>query len=55
MPRTLQQSVVLPASPAKLFSMYMNPRTHAAFIGEPAKICLKGFDGGHAALASGNS
>lgn len=54
MPRTLQQSVVLPASPARLYAMYLNPKTHTAITGVPAKIFPKGFAGGHAALASGN-
>ena len=38
MPRTLQQSVVLPASPARLYAMYLDPKTHAAITGEPARI-----------------
>ena len=51
MPRTLQQSVVLPGSPARLYAMYLNPNTHAAITGEPAKIggkrgaSFRAFDG----------
>jgi uncharacterized protein YndB with AHSA1/START domain len=33
MPRTVQQSVELPAPPAALYSMYLNPGQHAAFAG----------------------
>ena len=41
MPRTLQQSVVLPTSPARLYAMYLNPKTHATITGEPARIGRK--------------
>jgi uncharacterized protein YndB with AHSA1/START domain len=41
MHRTLQQSVVLPASPARLYAMYLDPKTHAAITGEPARIGSK--------------
>ncbi|UCG11336.1 MAG: SRPBCC domain-containing protein [Deltaproteobacteria bacterium] len=36
--RTIQQSVVLPAGPERLFDMYMNPENHAAFTGAPVTI-----------------
>jgi activator of HSP90 ATPase len=39
--KTIQQSVVLPASPARLYAMYLNPKTHVAITGEPAKIDRK--------------
>lgn len=51
MPGTLQQSVVLPASPARLYAMYLNPESHAAITGEPAIIgrkrgaAFRAFDG----------
>lgn len=35
---SIYKTVVLPAPPAKLFDMYMNAETHAAFTGAPAKI-----------------
>jgi uncharacterized protein YndB with AHSA1/START domain len=41
MPRTLQQSVVLPASPARLYAMYLNPAAHGAFTGGKAKISAR--------------
>ncbi len=41
MRRTLQQSVVLPASPARLYAMYLNSKTHAAITGELARIGRK--------------
>jgi activator of HSP90 ATPase len=34
----IQQSVVLPASPARLFEMYLDPIEHAAFTGHPVTI-----------------
>jgi hypothetical protein len=37
--RVVQQSVELPASPAALYSMYLDPARHAAFTGGgPASI-----------------
>lgn len=51
MPRTLQQSVVLSASPARLYAMYLNPKAHAAITGKPARIgrkrgvAFRAFDG----------
>ncbi len=41
MPKTIQQTVVLPAPPAKLYSMYMDAKTHAAFTGGVATIGRK--------------
>ena len=38
MPRTIQQSVTLPARAAELYRMYMSPRQHAAITGLPVKI-----------------
>ena len=35
---TISLTVDLPASPAKLYSMYLNPRIHAAFTGAPVTI-----------------
>ncbi|WP_372521964.1 SRPBCC domain-containing protein [Sulfuricaulis sp.] len=33
MPQTIQQSVTLPATPARLFAMYLDPKLHAAITG----------------------
>ncbi len=41
MPKTIQQSVTLPATAADLYRMYLNPRTHAAITGAPVKISSK--------------
>jgi uncharacterized protein YndB with AHSA1/START domain len=42
MPRTVIQSVSLPATPAKLYAMYLNPDQHSAFTGGgPARITAK--------------
>ena len=41
MPKTIQQSVTLPAAAADLYRMYLSPRTHAAIIGAPVKISAK--------------
>lgn len=41
MPRTIAMSVDLPASPARLHRMYLNPRLHAAFSGAPVKIAAR--------------
>lgn len=38
MRNTIYKSVVLPAPAAKLYDMYMDSETHAAFTGAPAKI-----------------
>ena len=41
MPRTVTMAVQLPASPSKLYRMYLNPRLHAAFTGAPVKIAAR--------------
>jgi activator of HSP90 ATPase len=41
MPRTIQQSVTLPASAADLYRMYVNPRRHAAITGSPVRISAR--------------
>ena len=38
MPRTIHIAAFLQAPPGKLFDMYLNPKTHAAFTGAPASI-----------------
>jgi uncharacterized protein YndB with AHSA1/START domain len=38
MPRTIQFAVSLPASPDRLFDMYLDPVEHAAFTGSPVTI-----------------
>ncbi|HEY8069889.1 MAG TPA: SRPBCC domain-containing protein [Burkholderiales bacterium] len=38
MPRTVTQSVVLPARAKDLYAMYLNPRTHGAIIGHKVVI-----------------
>jgi len=38
MPKTIQQSVTLPATAAELYRMYLSPRHHAAITGAPVKI-----------------
>ena len=38
MPRTVTLAVDLPAPPARLYAMYLNPRSHAAFTGAPVQI-----------------
>lgn len=38
MPKLVQQSVALPASPERLYDMYMDPSQHAAFTGAPVVI-----------------
>ena len=51
MPRTIKQTVTLPASYAKLFEMYLDPKVHGAFTGSKVKISskvgseFKAFDG----------
>ncbi len=41
MPKTIQQSVTLPATPATLYRMYLDPRRHAGITGAPVKIGAK--------------
>ena len=38
MPRTIQLAASLPASPDRLFDMYLDPGEHAAFTGSPVTI-----------------
>lgn len=38
MPKVVKQSVVLPARARELYSMYLNPRTHAAITGYKVEI-----------------
>jgi len=51
MPRTVTQAVLLPRSPARLYSMYLSPREHAAITGSPVTIApragaaFRAFDG----------
>jgi activator of HSP90 ATPase len=37
-PKTIRQSVTLPATAADLYRMYLSPRHHAAITGHPVKI-----------------
>jgi activator of HSP90 ATPase len=41
MPKTIRQSVTLPAPPAKLYDQFLNPKAHSAFTGAPMKISGK--------------
>jgi uncharacterized protein YndB with AHSA1/START domain len=41
MPRTVTLAVTLPASAARLYGMYLDPKQHAAFTGAPVKIAAK--------------
>jgi uncharacterized protein YndB with AHSA1/START domain len=41
MPRTITMAVDFPCSPARLYRMYLNPRTHSAFTGAPVKIAAR--------------
>lgn len=41
MPRTVTMAVELPASPARLYKMYLDPKQHAAFTGAPVKIAAR--------------
>ncbi len=41
MPKTIQQTVTLPAPAEKLFDMYMSPKKHAAIAGGPVSISSK--------------
>jgi activator of HSP90 ATPase len=37
----IEQSIVLPASPAKLYAAYLDSREHSRFTGRPAKVSEK--------------
>jgi uncharacterized protein YndB with AHSA1/START domain len=41
MPRTVTHAVVLPRSPARLYSLYLDPKEHAAFTGAPVRIAAR--------------
>jgi uncharacterized protein YndB with AHSA1/START domain len=41
MPRTMSLAVELPASAARLYGMYLDPKQHAAFTGAPVKIAAR--------------
>lgn len=41
MPRTIQIAASLPASPDRLFDMYLDPVEHAAFTGAPVTIAAE--------------
>jgi uncharacterized protein YndB with AHSA1/START domain len=41
MPRTVTLAVDLPASAAKLYRMYLDPKQHAAFTGAPVQIAAR--------------
>jgi uncharacterized protein YndB with AHSA1/START domain len=41
MPRTVTLAVDLPASAARLYRMYLDPKQHAAFTGAPVKIAAR--------------
>ena len=41
MPKTIRQSVTLPATPAKLYAQYLSPKAHAAITGAPVKISAR--------------
>ena len=51
MPRTLTLAALLPAAPERLFDMYLDPKSHAAFTGAPVEISaipgseFRAFDG----------
>jgi activator of HSP90 ATPase len=38
MPKTIDQSVILPAPAARLYDMYLNPEVHEAITGAPVTI-----------------
>ena len=38
MPKTIQQTVTLPAPAAELYRMYLDPKRHAAITGAPVRI-----------------
>jgi len=53
MPRTVTLAAVLPQPPARLYSMCLDPREHAAFTGAPVKIGARAgarFEAFHGAL-----
>ena len=41
MPHTVALAIDLPAPPARLYEMYLNPRTHAAITGAPVRIAAR--------------
>jgi activator of HSP90 ATPase len=41
MPRTVTLAVELPASAARLYRMYLDPKEHGAFTGAPVKIAAR--------------
>jgi uncharacterized protein YndB with AHSA1/START domain len=41
MPKTVSLAANLPASPARLFRMYLDPKRHAGFTGAPVKIAAR--------------
>jgi len=41
MPKTVEQTVTLPAPAEKLFEMYLSPKKHAAITGGPVSISSK--------------
>jgi uncharacterized protein YndB with AHSA1/START domain len=41
MPRTVTLAVDLPATAARLYRMYLDPKEHAAFTGAPVKIATR--------------
>ncbi len=41
MPKTIRQTVTLPARAEKLYSMYLDPKAHGAFTGAPVVISAK--------------
>jgi activator of HSP90 ATPase len=41
MPRTVALAVELPATAARLYRMYLDPKEHAAFTGAPVKIAAR--------------
>lgn len=41
MPKTIQQSVTLPAPAEKLYEMYLSPKKHSEIIGGPVSISSK--------------
>jgi uncharacterized protein YndB with AHSA1/START domain len=54
MPRTVTMAVHLPASAARLYRMYLDPKQHAALTGAPVKIAARAgatFEAFHGALS----
>lgn len=41
MPYTVTMAVDLPATPGRLYAMYIDPKSHAAFTGAPAEIAAR--------------